>query len=356
MKRLRLSIATIIAAAALASCGKHNPEPQPQPVKPELHGLLIMNNGNWGSNDSGIVLYDTADKSVSEDVFISANSIHLGDLGQDIAMLGDDIFIAVNGSKIIFVTDRSLKIKTKVIAKDDKGNQLSPRCLAIHSDKVYVTYYEGWLGEIDPAMDYAVRLTAVGNSPEGVAYAGGSLYVANSGGALYPNYANTVSVVDPVSFREISRIPVNLNPQNIVANAEGTMLYINSFGNYGNVPAKLQCINLLNGTITDLDYSNVKSIVDGSDDKLYVVTGGYDAAWKICGSINVYDMKTGNKAGEFCKEKITDYYSISCTSDYVVVGASDYKTSGDVYLFGTDGKLIDRFDSQGLNPQKALYL
>lgn len=356
MKNFRLTIATILAAAVLAACGKQNPEPQPQPVDPGLKGLLVMNNGNWGSNDAGIVLYDTDKKSVGDDVFTAANGIRLGDLGQDIILYGDEIFIAVNGSKIIFVTDRSLKVKTQIIAKDDKGNQLSPRSFATYGDKVYVTYYEGWLGEIDPANGYAVRLTAVGNSPEGVTYAKGGLYVANSGGALYPAFDNTVSVVDPVSFREVGRIPVNLNPQSIAASADGSMLYINSFGNYADIPAKLQCLNLHDGSITDLDYSDVKSIASGKDDRLYVVTGGYDASWKVCGSIHVLDMKTGRKAGEFCKDQITDYYSICCTGDYVVVGASDYTTNGDVYLYAADGSLIDRFDSQGLNPQKALLL
>lgn len=34
----------------------------------------------------------------------------------------------------------------------------------------------------------------------------------------------------------------------------------------------------------------------------------------------------------------------------------DYMTNGDVYYFDASGKQIDKFDSQGLNPQKCLLL
>ena len=67
-------------------------------------------------------------------------------------------------------------------------------------------------------------------------------------------------------------------------------------------------------------------------------------------------MKTDKSLGKFVSDntELPNAYSISATSDgYVYVGCSDYMTTGDVYVFTADGKLHDKFDSQGLNPLKA---
>ena len=67
-------------------------------------------------------------------------------------------------------------------------------------------------------------------------------------------------------------------------------------------------------------------------------------------------MTSGKALGAFVTDgtSLPDAYSISAACDgYVYVGCSDYVNTGDVYVFTSEGKLHDKFDSQGLNPQKA---
>ena len=73
-------------------------------------------------------LFWTCDKTLISDAFKAANGQALGDLGQDITSLGEDIYITVNGSQTIFVTDTDLKIRHQVNADKD-GARLSPRYL-----------------------------------------------------------------------------------------------------------------------------------------------------------------------------------------------------------------------------------
>lgn len=349
LSKLLLAIGLTVALYSCDSASKDDITPAPKGT-----GTYILNNGNWGSNDSNIGIYDPTTKTLTADAFKAANGQNLGDLGQDIISLGENIYIAVNGSQTIFVTDADLKIKQQINADKD-GARLSPRYFTTSGDKVYVTYYEGFVGEI--SNDYSVKLCPVGPNPEGVAVAGGDLYVANSGGMAYPTYNNTVSVVSMSTFTETSTIEVSVNPAKVEASSDGAYVYVSSFGNYAEVPAKLQVITVASGLVADLDYPSVSAIAKGKDDILYILCGGYDENWNpLPGTVYKHDMKANKTLGTFVTDGTTlpNAYSISATSDgYVYVGCSDYVNTGDVYVFSPEGRLHDKFDSQGMNPVKA---
>jgi DNA-binding beta-propeller fold protein YncE len=190
-----------------------------------------------------------------------------------------------------------------------------------------------------------------------VSAAGDKLYTANSGGMSYPTYNNTVSVISTDSFTEISTIEVNSNPAMMAASSDGKHVFVSSYGNYADQPAKLQMITTSDSSVTDLDYQSVSAIAKGKNDTLYILCGGYDENWNpLPGTIYMHDMKTNSPLGVFVTDGTTlpDAYSISAAADgYIYVGCSDYKTTGDVYVFDKNGRLHDRFDSQGLNPIKA---
>lgn len=319
-----------------------------------LSGIVVLNEGSWGGNNSSVLEYDEESGSLV-DMFFQNNGKNLGDTAQDIMVLGDDIYIAVNVSQIIFVTDQDFRIKKEIIAEEN-GQRLSPRYFATDGRNVYVTYYEGYLGKIEPSEGYAVCTTAVGPNPEGVAYAEGKLYVANSGGYNYPDYNNTVSVVDAASFAETSVITVNANPCLVVANAECTSVYVSSFGNYADLPPMLQSISLSDNSVTDMDCDGVSSMAYGKNDKLYVLCAGYDASSNpLPGTIYKYNAATGIKEGVFA-ENIGNAYKVSADAGYVFVTESDYKNTGDMSVYSESGEKLARFDTHGLNPCKGLVI
>lgn len=353
MYRIFKLLFAALAALSLAACRPDAPVNPKAPVK----GVLVLNNGNWGSNDASIVVYNPDDKTVAPGQFLAANGQMLGDLGQDILVLGDEIYIAMNGSRVVFVTDMELRLK-KTVEVGFEGGKMAPRCLASANGKVYVTYHEGFLGEITPGS-YSVRTTAVGQCPEGVCISGGKAYVANSG---YGS-GNTVSVVDLDSFKEEKTITVNWNPQNVVADSDGRTLYVCSWDAYDPLtyavtsPSKLQKVDIASGNVSDMDaYADPKCIVEGPDDTLLVAVGETDSNWQVYGAIRVIDMATGADKGLFTEDRIPNYYSLSYSNAYVFVGTSDYTTNGDMYIYRADGCFVDKFDTQGLNPQKGLFL
>lgn len=319
------------------------------------HGIFILNNGNWGDNDSSIGIYDVNDKTYVPDAFFAANGVKLGDLGQDMVIVDDRIYIAVYGSQTVFVTDISLDVITQINAFKD-GHRLSPRHFDVSDGKIFITYYEGYAGEISQA-DHSVRLTETGLNPEGLAVGGKYLYVANSGGMAYPDYDHTLSVIALDSFEEEYIIEVNANPVEVITNSEGSAAYIFSYGDYTSYPSLVQVLDTETRQVSDLEYSSVSNIAKGKDDKLYILCAGYDEEWNpLPGKVYVHDMKRNACLGEFITDgtELPDAYSISCASDgYIYIGCSDYKNNGDMYVFDSCGRLHSIFDTQGLNPVLA---
>lgn len=340
----------VLSSALLASCDSMRPD---EGDMAETQGTFILNNGTWGGNDSEICIFNPADGSCLHEAFSSANGQKLGDLAQDILRLNDEVYIAVSGSQTIFVTDTKLKIKTRINAEHD-GAKLSPRALTTDGKKIYVSYYEGFVGEISP-MDHSQRLTQVGPNPEGLDICGEKLYVADSGGMAFPAYNTTVSVVSLSDFKRTDTLSVSLNPVKIAAYDH--RVYIFSYGDYAAVPALLQVYDTSDGSMNTLEYDSAGSIAKGEDGILYLLCSGYDENWNpLPGKVLMHDMKSDTCSGEFITDgtELPNAYSISVGSDgNIYVGCSDYITTGEVCVFSKEGRLLHRFDSGGFNPIAA---
>lgn len=345
-----LSFIALLSLVFLSSCDsmKHDEED-----KPESPGTFILNNGTWGGNDSEICIFNPAEGSCIPDAFSSANGQKLGDLAQDILRMNDEVYIAVSGSQTIFVTDTKLKIKTRIDAEHD-GVRLSPRALTTDGNKIYVSYYEGFAGEISP-VDYSRKITPVGPNPEGLDICGDMLYVADSGGMSFPAYNTTVSVVSLDDFTREETLSVSVNPVKIVA--YGHRVYIFSYGDYAAVPPLLQVYDTADGSLKTLEYDSVGSIAKGEDGILYLLCSGYDENWNpLPGKVLMHDMKSDSSLGEFITDgtELPNAYSISVAADgNIYVGCSDYVTTGEVCVFSKEGRLLHRFDSNGFNPIAA---
>lgn len=356
MKNIRIKLFAIIALALLAGCSKVGNEDRNETKD---GGYFVLNSGNINVNNSNISVFNVNNKELTLNAFYQSNEKYLGDLGQDILVAGDEIYISVSNSRRIFVTDSQLKIKKEITFGMGGNDAFQPRYLCSYQGKIYVTYYEGYLGRIDPAEDYKVECTKVGEYPEGLDCCSGKAYVANSGGMNYPDYDKTLSVVDLGTFKETAKIQVNTNPEFVKANDQGSLIFVSSKGNYADIPGMLQVVSTSDNTVKDLGFNNLIWMAKGPENKIYLLSGGYDQNWNpLPGKVSTLDASQPSAAAkEFVKDGV-DFpmaYSLSVTNDgYVFVGSSDYVNNGDVHVIGPDGKYVCKFDSNGLNPIKVV--
>ncbi len=353
----------VCAAVVLStvSCKKENPV---QNVPEVTVGAYVLNNGKWKSNNSSLTYYNTDTKAATQNVFLSRNGKKLGDIAQDMLIYGGKMYITVANSGVLFVTDKQGTILKEIKSEDYK----EPRYLTSYRGKVYATYYDGFLAQIDTAT-YAVKTVKVGLNPEGVKQANGKLYVANSGGANHPLYDKTVSVVDPAAMSVLKTLDVVINPNIVEVDNQGDV-YVVSTGDYYMIPPALQRIDTKTDEVKAVELS-VKDdkgnsvtlppvwMSMGAGNKLYIISGQNDENYKMQGKVYEFDTMTEKIEREFVKDGtvVKDLYYINAdpVNGDVYVGSSDYVSNGDMYVFGTDGKLKNKFET-GLNPIKVTFL
>ena len=356
-----VSIALVLFTLGFTSCsddegGRGGGVPE------KLEGIYVLNSGSITYNNSVLTFYDFTTQEITDKVFQKQNGQQLGDTGQDLLIYGSKIYITVHNSNVIFITDLQGKLIDHIQPIKDGKPQL-PRHIIAHAGKVYATLFDGHVAKIDTTSLKIEDQVKVGRHPEKLRVSNNKIYVANSGGLDWNTplgYDNTVSVIDINNFKEIKKLEVVVNPVQMEVNSQGD-IYLVSMGNYWDIPNTLQYINPNTDEVSVVEDVHATYISVGKDDNLYIISSLFDENWNQTTDFRVYDTKTKSlKTNNFISDgtEINDAYSISTDLElgYVYIGESDYVTNGTMYIFTSAGKLIDKFDTGGINPMGAYYI
>ncbi|GHT40992.1 hypothetical protein FACS189437_07350 [Bacteroidia bacterium] len=322
---------------AFAACEKEDIIPYTPPI-PGSQGVFILNEGYWSGNNASLTYYNFETGETTADIFKGK----LGDTAQDMIAYGGKLYITVMESNCIHV----LSLNSFELL-DSITNILQPRFLTALDGNVYATAYGSTPGEvvkIDTALLTVAGTVTVGANPEGIAAANHKLYVANGG---YGS-GNTVSVINPATFKEEKTIPVRINPYIVKADHYG-YIYLTTQGNFGYGDpvdlGHLQKINTQTDKVEDIDIpANQKFEIAGDLLYFYGVFTNYATEEFPPANFGVYNIGTEKLTSNSIISDgtvITNPYAIAVnpkTQD-VYISNSKYSLPGDVLVFGTDGKL-----------------
>lgn len=343
-----------LAEIAVTDNGSNN-QPEPEPA---AYSVYILNSGKMKANNATLDFYDLSSQAMKTKVFSTANGRGLGDTANDMLIYGGKMYIAVSNSNTIEITDLEGKSLQTISPTDETGQPQSPRYLTAYQGNVYVSLFDGHLASIDTSAMKITRQVKIGPNPYQVRAVGGKLYVANSGG-YNPVQDSTLSVVDPVTFQEEKKIVVGLNPTTVCADSDGE-LYVMCMGNFSTVKASVQRVNIQAGT-SETIYANDNMACALQNDKLYVISSENDANWQ---PVNTKFILYDAKADQELKDNfITDgtsvkkSYSLSVDpyAGNIYIGTSDYTSTGDMYIFSPEGKLLNQLAVSGINPMGAYF-
>jgi len=329
-----------------------------KPVGAEITQLYVLSEGLFNMNNSSLASYDLKSGEVVKDFFLAKNKRGLGDTANDMALYGSKLFVVVNVSSQVEVLDATTGESLKRIPMFDH-NQVArqPRYITFHKNKAYVCSFDGTVARIDTASLQIDAIVRVGRNPDGITVANGKIYVSNSGGLSFPDYDNTVSVIDIASFAEIKKIRVAVNPSHIHADSEGDV-YVVSRGDYGALGYQFQRINShtdqLEETFEGLNVLNFRIHRDTA--YLYNYDFNSGNSW-----FKVFDCKTERIINEqFISDntKIQTPYGIDVNpynGDVYITDAKSFIMWGDVLCFDKTGKLKFKISNIGLNPNKIVF-
>jgi len=342
--------------------------PEVLPVTPpednrELIGFYLLNEGNMGSNKSTLDYFDYATGNYHRNIYADANPSvpkELGDVGNDIGIYGSKLYAVINCSNKVDVMDKFTAKKLGQI------NIPNCRYIRFHEGYAYVTSYAGpvelnpnyeqlgYVAKVDTATFQVLERCLVGFQPDELEIVdfplegglrGAKIYVANSGGYMFPNYENTVSVIDIKSFTETKRIEVARNLHHLRADNHGN-LWVTSRGDYYNQPSKLYWIDTKTDKLTDsLDIAVSNFYLDGDSLYLYSVEWSYITMGNTItyGIVDVAKKQivTRNFITDGTEKNIKIPYGIMVnpvTKDIYVTDAKNYVSPGTLYCFDKDGK------------------
>ena len=220
--------------------------------KTDVSKLFVLNEGGMGSNNASLDFMRFSNGNYVTSAFKKMNpeiGAGLGDVGNDIVVIGNEVWIVVNNSGLVEVISATDETEIAAIAVP------TPRNIAFDSNYAYVTSWAGAYVTYDSnymvsdsknpkGQVYRIGLKTkkvegsveVGYQPEGIAYYDGKLYVANSGGissSLPPSYSydNTLSIVDVQSFKVVQTVEVAPNLHEVYSAGQG-VVYVTSMGDY----------------------------------------------------------------------------------------------------------------------------
>ena len=326
-------------------------------------GFYLLNEGNMGSNKCTMDYYDYTTGTYIRNIYGNANPSavkELGDVGNDLRIYGNRMWAVINCSNKIEV------MEARTARRVGQVNLANCRYIAFHEGYAYVTSYagpvqinpgyeqKGMVVKIDTATLEKVDTCIVGFQPDRLDIANGKIFVANSGGYMFPNYENTVSVIDLATFREEMRIPVAVNLHHLLADSEG-QLWVSSRGDYYGNTSALFCITDPAGTpqvqrITAQDGTDL--VVENMTlrgDSLYVIGTEFSYATMQnhtnYGIVNVRTRQvlTTNFITDGTDASIMEPYGIAVhphTGEILIGDARTHVNPGTLFCFSPEGLLL----------------
>ena len=360
----------VFSACDIADFGEKNPQPETpssdmaltgetvdvSAIPSDIKKVFMLNEGGMGSNNASLDLLRVSDGNYITGVFKKMNpsvGAGLGDVGNDIAVHGDEVWIVVNNSGIVEV----------ISAEDEKEIAAiripTPRNIAFDDQYAYITSWAGAYAAydanyyVDPESSrnpkgkvYRINLATklmdalpvqVGYQPEGLAVRDGKLYVANSGGIasqlppLY-SYDSTVSIIDTKTFTVTKTVDVQVNLKYVYADGAGN-IYVTCLGDYWSTHSGLYMIDKNDAVKHVSDYVSVSSVKDGV---VYCIGtedefdwSGAPKTWKA------WSCKDGVKSAlGWTVDAVTPYSLCAFGGDSFLLGdAGDYFNPGSVSLY-----------------------
>lgn len=304
-------------------------------------GILIMNEGAFGTNDGEVFHFDPVTGTMKVNVFEAENNRPFAGLLEDMVLEEDRLYLVANTGKVEIVNPGDFKSRGAVI-----GDLNQPRSLATARGKLFISDYGPYDASYKTPDSYVAVVTGldggtvkkkikVSNKPEDLFASGNHVFVAGSEGGKIEIINAETEVVSKII--EVAGKPVQFFEQRgdlWVYSYDSKKVYFQSF----------RLDNLTKKESRELDIANaIGRIALGEDDRIYILTStGWPNYNDGVAVVSLFDTtlipswKTGN-----------GFYGIGYDKnrkEVYVANAKGFQGNGEVTVFSKAGAEMKKME------------
>lgn len=337
MKKCSLLFFTLIL---LSACVKDKPQDtiQPQVQLTTAKKVYIVNEGNFGSANASVSLYDMGNDAVVDNIYKVQNSTNpsIGDVAQSLSFINNKFYLVVNNSGKIIVCDNQFKRLTQIT------NLSSPRyILQITNQKAYVSDYNAnSVSIIDLNSNTKTGSISCKGWTEKMAIIYNKAFITNMN-------SNYIYVVNTINDLITDSIYVGVNAGSLVIDKNDKLWVLSSGNSINAVSGSLTRINTITNQIeTTFNFpanNFPKNLcVNKTKDTLYYINKGI---YKM----PIYALTI--PATEFIVYGNKNFYGLDinpANSFIYAADAIDYVQKSNIYIYDANGNLTKNFKA-GIN-------
>lgn len=317
------------------------------------NGILITNEGNFGSGNTSVTFVSNDLNTVETKVFDNVNNELLGDNTQSIAFNGDTAYIIVNGSNKVEVVNR---YTFQVIGTIDTG-LTNPRYMAFADGKGYITNWgdslvttDDFIAEINLTTNTVTSTISVTEGPEQIISRFDKLYISHKGGW---GINNVVSIIDATNTSAVTYINVNYKPDDLIFDNDGNLIVLSvggqSWNSTGETKASLTKIN----TVSNLIVSSVEFADGEHPSKLSI--DGVNAYYYLAGSLYKFNTNTMTIPTTATITGLS-FYDMSINNGLLYgLDAGDYSSNGYLRVYNLTTNTLVKDVEVGVIPGEVYF-
>lgn len=349
-----LWLLALSAVFILQSCSDDDGEPRVTGQYAE--GMLIANEGQFGSANATLSHYDPEGGTLTANIFRDAIGNFAGDVLQSVTIDGSKAYVVLNGSNKIEVAHSGTFVREQTFTSDllDK-----PQYVTIINGKAYVSvwgpYIEGGYSLIDSYVLVAnastFELIDTIRTDEGTSemlYNGKYLFASNTNFGA----SSTLAVIDPAKNELVDQLELAAGPAGLVLDAN-KKLWVVTTGSY----AQDSKLFRINPNTLDIE-ETIELGVDAKSD--LAITADGKTLFYASGS-SVYRISidaTEAPESPFIESDAMELYALGVdpeTGEIYVGDAVNYFSEGQVYVYNTDGSFKTQIAAGGISPTQFIF-
>jgi len=328
--------------------------------------ILVLSEGLQGYDNSLLSLIKYESGEIIKNYVSQSNNFNLGDTSNDMIINGDTAIIPSSTTGKIFCINITNGKIYRVINLLE--NSIPRKCVFINDSIAAVTdLFNNKAIIFNYKIGVIIFATNTGPQPEGIEYYDNLIFTANSAYGdfnwIHPD-AETISVIDINSRKEIKKIKANVNVIELKINKSKKRLY----AAYINLPSRIDSL----GGIIEYDLITLNKLrewrtnprsINISDDgrELYFLNqptiNKVKNQWR---GVSKIDLNTGEISNLIQNEKNDIWYSLYYNSfdDTILIGnAKNHNVDGELLIYSTLPKiqLLKKF-TVGMNPNTIYVL